>query len=129
MTNRFVLSLAAVATVSLSLIGFTAGDIALGRVTPVAAQAAPGGADAGRRRFAAMLMSLNLSDAQKTQIRAMRDAAIAKNKTLTDRQAKRDNMRAFFGNIETVLTPAQRTKLHAERDALKKQHASDANHS
>jgi Spy/CpxP family protein refolding chaperone len=135
MTNRFLLALAAVATVALSVAGFTARDIALGNVPAVWAQATPGqgapGGPGGRgnQRFAKMLMSLNLSDDQKNQIRSIMAAARAKAKTLTDIQAKRDTMRGAFSQIETVLTPAQRTKLHAERDAFKAQHASDTTHS
>lgn len=133
--NRFMLSLAAVATVALSLAAFTAGNVALGTVTPAVAQPAPGqggpGGPGGRgnQRFAKMLMALNLSDAQKTRIRSIMAGARAKAKTLTDIQAKRDTMRGAFGKIETVLTPAQRTKLDAERAAFKAQHASDASHS
>jgi len=135
MMNRFLLALAAVATVALSVAGFTARDIALGSVPAVSAQAAPGqgapGGPGGRgnQRFAKMLMSLNLSDDQKNRIRSIMADARAKAKTMTDIQAKRDTMRGAFSQIETVLTPAQRTKLHAERDAFKAQHASDSSHS
>jgi hypothetical protein len=45
--------------------------------------------------------------------------ARAKSKTLADPQDKRKTMFGAFKNIEAVLTPAQKTKLHAERDALK----------
>jgi Spy/CpxP family protein refolding chaperone len=135
MMNRFVLALAAVATVALSVAGFTARDIALGSVAPVSAQAAPGqgapGGAGGRgnQRFAKMLMSLNLNDDQKNRIRAIMADARSKAKTMTYMQAKRDTMRGAFGKIETVLTPAERTKLHAERDAFKAQHASNTTHS
>jgi len=132
--NRLVRSLAAAAAVTLSLAAFTAGDLALGRIAPAAAQAAPGGpqgggAADGRQRFAKMLMSLNLNDAQKGQIKTIMANARAKSKTLTDMQAKRDNMREAFKNVEAVLTPAQKTKLHAERDAMRAQHGNDASHS
>jgi Spy/CpxP family protein refolding chaperone len=76
-----------------------------------------------------MLMSLNLNGDQKNRIRSIMADARAKAKTMTDIQAKRDTMRGAFGKIETVLTPAQRTKLHAERDAFKAQHASATTHS
>jgi Spy/CpxP family protein refolding chaperone len=76
-----------------------------------------------------MLMSLNLNDAQKGQIKTIMANARAKSKTLTDMQAKRDNMREAFKNVEAVLTPAQKTKLHAERDAMRAQHGNDASHS
>ncbi|HEY5348664.1 MAG TPA: Spy/CpxP family protein refolding chaperone [Candidatus Lustribacter sp.] len=130
--RRFVRPLAAVVTVALATAAFTAGDLALGRLTPAAAQTAPGGpqgAAAGRQRFGKMLMTLDLTDVQKGQIRSIMASARAQNKTLTDPQAKRDNMRSAFTKIEAVLTPAQRTKLHAERDAAKAQHGSAPNHS
>jgi Spy/CpxP family protein refolding chaperone len=124
----------AAGAIALALCGFTASDIALGTVRPAAAQSAPApagpaGAAGGRQRFAKMLMGLDLSDDQKNKIRSIMVDARAKSKALTDIQAKRDTMRAAFTQIETVLTPAQRTKLHAERDALKAQRASEAGHS
>ena len=48
--------------------------------------------------------------------------ARAKSKTLTDPQAKRDTMRGAFKDIEAVLTPAQKSKLDAERAAYFKAH-------
>jgi Spy/CpxP family protein refolding chaperone len=121
---RFFPALTAAAAVALTLSVFTVGDLALGRITPAAAQAAPGPGGAqgyakGRQRFAKMLLSLNLSDGQKTQIRSIMADARAKSKALTDPQEKRKTMSGAFKNIEAVLTPAQKTKLHAERDAAK----------
>jgi Spy/CpxP family protein refolding chaperone len=124
---RFFPALTAAAAVALALSAFTAGDLALGRVAPAAAQAAPGpggpgggqGYAKGRQQFAKMLMSLNLSDGQKNQIRSIMADARAKSEALTDPQAKRQTMGAAFKNIEAVLTPAQKDKLHAERAALK----------
>jgi Spy/CpxP family protein refolding chaperone len=134
--NRFVLSLAAAATVVLSLIAFTAGDLALGTVAPAAAQAAPGpggpGGPNGRgnQRFAKMLLSLQppLTEAQKNRIRAIMADARTKARALTDPQAKRDTMRAAFGKIRTVLTPAQQAKMKAEFGASQARQNS-ANHS
>jgi Spy/CpxP family protein refolding chaperone len=133
MINLTRLPLAA-AAIAIALTAFTASDIALGTVSPAAAQSAPdqggpAGAAGGRQRFAKMLMGLDLSDDQKNHIRSIMADARTKSKALTDRQAKRDTMRAAFAQIETVLTPAQRTKLHAERDALKAQQAGAAGHS
>ncbi len=48
--------------------------------------------------------------------------ARTKSKTLTDPQEKRKTMFGAFKNIEAVLTPAQKTKLHAERAAAFKAH-------
>lgn len=131
-------TLAAVATVALSLAAFTAGDVALGRIAPAGAQTSPGqagpqgGGAKGRQRFAEMLMSLNLSDDQKSRIKGIMADARAKMKTLTDPEAKRDTMRGAFKDIEAVLTPAQKTKMDAERAAYKAQHNSgggDSSHS
>jgi Spy/CpxP family protein refolding chaperone len=123
---RFFPALIAAAAMALTLSAFTIGDLALGRITPAAAQTANGpamtggqGNAKGRQQFAKMLMTLNLSDGQKSQIRSIMADARTKNKTLTDPQAKRETMRGAFTSIEAVLTPAQKTKLHAERDANK----------
>jgi Spy/CpxP family protein refolding chaperone len=140
MKSPFILGLTAAATIALSLAAFTAGDLAFGTMTPVSAQSAPGdqggqggpggGGKHGNQAFAKMLLSLNLSDGQKSQIRAMMTDARAKMKTLTDQQAKRDTMKAAFAKIETVLTPAQATKLKEERAAFFKAHPpSNPNHS
>ena len=59
-------------------------------------------------------------------------AIISKAKSLTDMQAKRDTMRGAFKDVEAVLTPAQKSKLDAERAAYKAQHNSgggDSSHS
>jgi Spy/CpxP family protein refolding chaperone len=121
-------ALAGVAAVALSLAAFTAGDIATGNVAPAVAQDAPAtpqGAAAGRKRFNDMLMSLNLSPAQQTQIKEIMRDARAKSQTLTDRDAKRANMRAAYAKVEAALSPPQRQKLQAERDALRAQHRGD----
>src|ERR1700733_10822052 len=110
--NRFILALAAVASIALSL----------GSIAPVAAQNASGGFQgpqgaAARQQFAKMLLSRNRSEGEQTQIRAIMAAALAKSKTQSDFQAKGDTMRAANKSVEQVLTPPQLTKLHAERDA------------
>jgi Spy/CpxP family protein refolding chaperone len=128
--NRFILSLAAVATVAVALLAFTAGDLALGSVAPAAAQSAPGpggpggpGGPNGRgnQRFAKMLLSLQppLTEDQKNRIRAIMADARSKARALTDPQAKRDAMRGAFDKIRTVLTPAQQAKMKAQFDAFK----------
>jgi Spy/CpxP family protein refolding chaperone len=124
---RFFPVLTAAAAIALTLSVFTVGDLALGRIAPAAAQAVPGpgggqGYAKGRQQFAKMLLSLNLSDGQKKQIRSIMADARAKSKTLTDPQDKRKTMSGAFKNIEAVLTPAQKTKLHAERAAFFKAH-------
>ncbi len=131
--NRFVLSLAAIATVTLSLAGFTAGDVALGTVVPASAQADEGGPPPGApqrgQRFGKMLLALNLSDDQKNKIRSIMAGARAKSKNLTDRDAKRATMKAAFAEIDTVLTPEQRTKLHAQMAAARAQREGTPTHS
>ena len=127
--NRFIRSIAAVATVALSLAAFTAGDVAL-TTAPIMAQDAPGGGAPQRgQRMGKMLLSLNLSDAQKAQIKSIMADARAKGKTLTDRDAKRANMRAAFAKIDTVLTPPQRTKFHAQMEAARAQREGNGAHS
>ena len=124
---RFFPALIAAAAMVLTLSVFTVGDLALGRITPASAQAAPGpggqgNGGKGRQQFAKMLMTLDLTDGQKTQIRSIMADARAKSKTLTDPQEKRKTMFGAFKNIEAVLTPAQKTKLDAERTAFRKAH-------
>jgi len=86
--------------------------------------AAQGGQPAGnpgaRRHFAQALMSLNLSDAQKTQIREIMTAARAQAKT-QDPDTRRATMRAAFTKVEAILTPEQRTQFQAKLAALRVQ--------
>ena len=42
---------------------------------------------------------------------------------MTDRDARRANMKAAYEKIDTVLTPEQRTELHAKLDAMHQQNA------
>jgi Spy/CpxP family protein refolding chaperone len=79
----------------------------------------------GGRRFGRILLSLGLSDVQKSQIRDLMKAARAKNQSVTDPQVKRANMRAAFAQIDQVLTPDQRTQLHAKLQAARKQQQTD----
>lgn len=131
--NRRLLPLLAAASVALSVAGFTAVDLVRGSVPAVSAQAAPDQSgrpgQRGGRRFGQMLLSLNLSDAQKNRIRDIMADARAKNKTLADRDAIRANMRAAFAKVQTVLTPAQQAKLKREFAAARAQyhHTSGSN--
>jgi Spy/CpxP family protein refolding chaperone len=65
-------------------------------------------------RFGKMLATLNLSDAQKSEIRSIMASARKANESVTDLQVKRANMRAAFAKVQTVLTPAQHAQLEAE---------------
>jgi len=67
----------------------------------------------GRHRMAEALASLGLSDAQKSQIREIMSDA-RKNSANADPMTRRANYRAAIAKIDTVLTPDQRTKLHAK---------------
>jgi Spy/CpxP family protein refolding chaperone len=99
----------------------------VGLVSPALAQdqppgAPPAGAPAGgRHRMAEALMSLGLSDTQKNQIRGIMADARAKNQN-ADQDTRRANYKAAFAKIDTVLTPDQRTRLHAKLDAMRKEH-------
>lgn len=108
-------------TVAGAALGF--GPAALAQQAPSDGQGAPGGqAGHGRgRRFGKILMSLGLSDGQKSQIREIMKAARAQNQNLTDPQQKRANMRAALAKVETVLTPAQRDQLHKQMPSMSRQ--------
>jgi Spy/CpxP family protein refolding chaperone len=125
--NSFLLSLAAAMAVALSVSGCASTSVASSGASPAAATyGGPGGASRGGRRFGQMLLSLNLSDAQKTQIRTIMDNARAQSKTLTDPQAKRATMRAAFAQVQTVLTPGQQSKLKSEMQAARAQYGGAA---
>jgi len=92
-------------------------------LTPAAvAQDQPGaGSPAGGRHIMGqVLMSLGLSDAQKQQIRGIMADTRAKNQNV-DPETKRANYKAAFAKIDTVLTPDQRTRLHAKMDQMRKE--------
>ncbi len=69
------------------------------------------------RRFAAALATLNLTGAQQDKIKAIMADARAKSKG-ADPDTRRANFRAAFAQIDDVLTPDQRAKLHAEMPAF-----------
>jgi Spy/CpxP family protein refolding chaperone len=128
--TRLFRSLTAVAAVAFSVAGLTAVDIAHGTVSVASAQsdapaagAPPAGAQRGQR-FGQMLMGLNLSDAQKSQIREIIASARQQNQSVTDPQVKRSNMRAAYAKVQTVLTPPQRAKLQSEMAAARAQRQS-----
>ena len=74
----------------------------------------------GHRRFGQILLSLNLSDQQKAQIRAIVQSARQQSQN-ADRETRRANMQTAFKKIDGVLTPSQRQKLHAKLDAMRKE--------
>ena len=77
----------------------------------------PGG---GRRLMAQALMSVNLTDAQKTQIRDIMSAARTQSAG-ADQVTRRANFRAAMAKVDAVLTPEQRTALRAKIAELKKE--------
>src|SRR5476649_2205556 len=122
MMNRFILALAAAASLALT-VGCSAPAAQTAQNAPNASGGFQGQQGAGaRQQFSKMLVSLNLSDDQKTQIRSIMATARAKAKTQTDVQDKRATLRDANKSVEQVLTPPQLTKLHAERAAYFKEH-------
>jgi Spy/CpxP family protein refolding chaperone len=79
-----------------------------------------GGPGGSRRLMAQALMSVNLTDAQKAQIRDIMAAARAQSAGV-DQVTRRANYRAAMAKIDTVLTPEQRTALHAKLAELRKE--------
>jgi len=85
------------------------------------AYGAGGGSPAnGRRHMAEALMGLGLSDVQKSEIREIMGAA-RKASAGADPETRRANFKAAFAKIDAVLTPDQRTKLHAKLDEMRKE--------
>ena len=80
--------------------------------------AAVGGPSGGRHRMAEALMGLGLSDAQKAQVRDIMSAA-RKQSAGADQATRRANFQAAMAKIDTILTPDQRTKLHAKLDQMR----------
>ena len=105
--------------------GGTFAAVAFGSVPAALAQDQPSGPPpAGGEhghRMGEMLMSLSLTDAQKTRIRGIMADARKQNENVTDRDTRRANMKAALSKVETVLTPSQRTALHAKMDAMRQQ--------
>jgi Spy/CpxP family protein refolding chaperone len=128
--NRIARSLFTLSIAAALVTGGTIASIGLNSVPAALAQDQPSGAQptAGGHgnRMGKMLMSLNLNDAQKTQIRSIIADARKQNQSVTDRDQKRANMKAAYAKVETVLTPAQRNELHAKMAAMRQdqtQHA------
>jgi Spy/CpxP family protein refolding chaperone len=122
--TRFIRSLTAAAAVALTVAGLTAADIAHGTLAPAAAQDAPPAGGQRGARFGKMLLGLDLTDAQKTQIRSIMASARQQNENVTDPQVKRANYKAALAKVQTVLTPSQRTKLQSEMAAARAQRQS-----
>jgi Spy/CpxP family protein refolding chaperone len=122
----FSVSLAGFAAASLFWSGFALTNAALGLAPPAFAQGTTGSPDrsAGRKHFAEMLASLRppLSDAQKAQIRQLREQMRSENKNqpaTADPEQRRARFTAFLERIRGVLTPAQRADFDAKRQAMR----------
>src|SRR5580700_10560485 len=121
LTIRFTLALLAalaIAGCSRSADTGSGGDNA---AQPGSAGAMSQGGPARIHRFGRILQSLNLTPAQETQIKTIMANTRAKN-TGADTQTKRDNMKAALAQIDQILTPAQRTELHAKMQAMRQNH-------
>ena len=97
---------------------------AMGSGGPMSGGGAMSGGGGGRggagRMMGKILLSLNLTDAQKAQIKALRTDFQAKNKGLARNDpARLANMKAYYAQIDTVLTPAQRVTFHTKLDAMR----------
>jgi Spy/CpxP family protein refolding chaperone len=102
----------------------TLGPLAAGTVPAAFAQDQPSPAPpsgGGHGRMGQVLMSLNLNDSQKSQIRSIMADTRKQNENVTDRDTRRANYKAAMTKVEAVLTPAQRTALHAKMDAMRQQ--------
>jgi Spy/CpxP family protein refolding chaperone len=103
------------------------GAVMLGAVPALAQDQPPAGAQQRGQMMAKMLMSLNppLSDKQKAQIIDMRKAMERQNASVTDRDQRRANMRAFYEKINGVLTPAQQADFKKKRDEMRAKYQAD----
>ncbi len=96
-------------------------------IAPAAAQDAPAAQanNHGGNRMGQLLMSLGLSDDQKTKIRTMREDLAKQNEGVTDPMQRRANMRAAFANIDKILTPEQDAKFKTEMAAMQARRSAD----
>lgn len=76
------------------------------------------GGPARLARFERVLDSLNLTDAQKTQIKQLMTDARAKSQG-ADRETRRKNFTEAIAKIDPILTPDQRTEFHAKLQAMR----------
>lgn len=85
----------------------------------------PAGPGGGRHRMGQVLMSLGLSDDQKSRIHEIMSNA-RKESANADPETRRANFKAALAKIDTVLTPDQRAKLHAKLDEMRKERGQGA---
>jgi hypothetical protein len=98
---------------------------ALGAVASAQTESTPPSPGGGRHLMAQALMSVGLSDAQKAKIRSLVSDTRAKNHD-ADPATRRANWKNAFAKIDTLLSPDQRTRLHAKLDQMRKDQAQGA---
>ena len=96
--------------------GPSAGDTT--NVAPGAPGAMSQGGPQRMHRFAKVLESLNLNEDEKQKIRAIMADAREKSRN-ADPETRRANFKAAFAQIDAILTPDQRTQLHAKLQAMR----------
>ncbi|MBV8150203.1 MAG: Spy/CpxP family protein refolding chaperone [Candidatus Eremiobacteraeota bacterium] len=72
-----------------------------------------------------LLASLNLSDAQKSQVKAIAEKYRTQNQNVTDREQRHAAFTAERNEILAVLTPAQRTQLDAKMKQMRERRRSE----
>jgi len=76
-----------------------------------------------RHHHSSLFRGLNLSSDQKAQIKSIRQKYRAQNKDITDRNQRRESMRAQRKEIMAVLNPDQRAKFQQRLQTLRERHA------
>jgi Spy/CpxP family protein refolding chaperone len=113
--KRFMLALVAAAVLTMA--------IGVAVATADTGSAAPAKGEQMKHRLAAVLEKLDLTPAQKTEVKAILKAAHEKAQNAADPAAKREIFKGAMKKIvTTVLTPAQREKLKELRQEAKNRH-------
>ncbi|HLI94827.1 MAG TPA: Spy/CpxP family protein refolding chaperone [Candidatus Baltobacteraceae bacterium] len=76
-----------------------------------------------RHHHSALFRGLNLSSDQKAQIKSIRQKYRAQNQSITDRNQRRESMRAQRQEIMAVLNPDQRAKFQQRLQTMRQHHA------
>jgi len=84
--------------------------------------AAPPAAAQRHHHHNALFRGLNLSSNQKAQIKSIRQKYHAQNQTITDRNQRRESMRAQRQEIMAVLNPDQRAKFQQRLQTMRQRH-------
>jgi Spy/CpxP family protein refolding chaperone len=87
------------------------GPAAFAQPAPAPSASAPAGQHRHGNAYMRALRSLDLSDAQKTQIRTLLVNARQNSQATTDPAARKADRERLRAQIDAVLTPEQRTKL------------------